>query len=109
MPRPTRCGSLLADLDGATPALCTHGDVVEALLGERLSLKKGAARVLELLDGELRLGEEIPPPDLELRRGIGLPARVVTPRKRLLRDKSSSTAPSRRPVRATTSGTESRR
>jgi 8-oxo-(d)GTP phosphatase len=59
---PDEVRSLLADLDGATPALCTHGDVVEALLGERLSLKKGAARVLELLDGELRLGEEIPPP-----------------------------------------------
>jgi len=54
--------SLLESLDGATPALCTHGDVVEALLGERLGLKKGAARVLELGDGELRLGEEIPPP-----------------------------------------------
>jgi 8-oxo-dGTP diphosphatase len=51
---------LLADLEGATPALCTHGDVVEALLGEGGGLKKGAARVLELVDGELRLGEEIP-------------------------------------------------
>jgi 8-oxo-(d)GTP phosphatase len=54
--------SLLENLDGATPALCTHGDVVEALLGDRLGLKKGAARVFELEDGELRLGEEIPPP-----------------------------------------------
>jgi phosphohistidine phosphatase SixA len=54
--------SLLADLDGATPALCTHGDVVEALLGERLGLKKGAACVLELDEAELRLGEKIPPP-----------------------------------------------
>jgi phosphohistidine phosphatase SixA len=54
--------SLLRDLDGAIPALCTHGDVVEAVLGEELGLKKGAARVLELVDGELTLGEEIPPP-----------------------------------------------
>jgi len=54
--------SLLRNFDGATPALCTHGDVVEELLGERLALKKGAARVLEVVDGEVRLGEEIPPP-----------------------------------------------
>lgn len=53
---------LLEDLAGTTPALCTHGDVVEALLGEHLSLKKGASRVLELEGGELRLGEGIPPP-----------------------------------------------
>lgn len=53
--------ALLADLGGSTPALCTHGDVVEALLSEPLGLKKGAARVLELVDGEVRLGEVIPP------------------------------------------------
>jgi broad specificity phosphatase PhoE len=52
---------LLGQLDSHTPAFCTHGDVVEALLGEDLGLRKGAARVLELNDGELRLGAEIPP------------------------------------------------
>jgi 8-oxo-(d)GTP phosphatase len=59
---PDEVRSLLGGLAAATPALCTHGDVVEAVLGERLGLKKGAARVLELVDGELRLGHEIPPP-----------------------------------------------
>ncbi len=53
--------ALLTELNGSTPALCTHGDVVEELLGTQLGLKKGAARVLAL-DRELRLGEEIPPP-----------------------------------------------
>ncbi|HEX2506407.1 MAG TPA: phosphoglycerate mutase family protein [Gaiellaceae bacterium] len=54
--------ALLEGLSGSTPALCTHGDVVEALLGEELGLKKGAARVLALDGGELRLGDKIPPP-----------------------------------------------
>ena len=73
---PDEVRSLLADLDGATPALCTHGDVVEALLGERLSLKKGAARVLELLDGESASARRHRCPRAP---GEACLARVVTP------------------------------
>ena len=53
---------LLGDLAPHTPALCTHGDVVESLLGEQRGLRKGAARVFELAEGELRLGADVPPP-----------------------------------------------
>jgi broad specificity phosphatase PhoE len=53
---------LLDEVGAHTPALCTHGDVVEALLGDDRGLRKGAARILDLADGELRLGAEVPPP-----------------------------------------------
>jgi 8-oxo-dGTP diphosphatase len=42
---------LLAELDGGVA--CTHGDVIEAILGR--GLKKGAAAVVEVADGEVHV------------------------------------------------------
>ena len=49
---------LLSGRDGCVA--CTHGDVVEELLGR--TLKKGAAAVLDLAGGEIRLIEKIKAP-----------------------------------------------
>jgi 8-oxo-dGTP diphosphatase len=51
---------LVARLTDELPVLCTHGDVVEALVGE--GGEKGATWVLELERGEVRLLEYLPPP-----------------------------------------------
>ena len=53
---------LVAELNGFTPALCTHGDVVEELLGAELGLKKGAARVLRSTTASFGRASTIPPP-----------------------------------------------
>ncbi|HYM64274.1 MAG TPA: phosphoglycerate mutase family protein [Gaiellaceae bacterium] len=52
--------SLLDELDGGTPALCTHGDVVELLLGPAHLLGKGAARILETTGSGVVPGQHIP-------------------------------------------------
>ena len=54
---------LLSALKGATPALCTHGDIVELLLGPALVLKKGAARILETTGAGFVPGQYLPPPE----------------------------------------------
>ncbi len=51
--------ALARELSESTPVLCTHGDIVLALLGEES--KKGSAWVLELADGELIRIEYLPP------------------------------------------------
>lgn len=51
---------LLRSLEGATPALCTHGDIVEHLLGPELALEKGAARILEMTGSAVVPGQHIP-------------------------------------------------
>ena len=43
---------LLGSLENDHVAICTHGDVVEELIGD--GMKKGAVEVLELEDGRLR-------------------------------------------------------
>ena len=48
--------ALLAELDGGVA--CTHGDVVEALLGHML--KKGAAAIVEIDAGAIRVVSELP-------------------------------------------------
>ncbi|HTZ05622.1 MAG TPA: histidine phosphatase family protein [Gaiellaceae bacterium] len=48
--------ALLAELDGGVA--CTHGDIVEAVLGA--PLVKGAAVVLELAGNEIRVLERLP-------------------------------------------------
>jgi 8-oxo-dGTP diphosphatase len=50
--------ALLSELDGGVA--CTHGDIVEALLGHHL--KKGAAAIVEPEENGLRLLEELPAP-----------------------------------------------
>jgi 8-oxo-dGTP diphosphatase len=50
--------ALLAELDGGVA--CTHGDVIDALLGH--SLKKGAAAIVEPDLHGLRVLEELPKP-----------------------------------------------
>ena len=50
--------ALLAELDGGVA--CTHGDVIEALLGH--SLKKGAAAIVESERHALRVLEDLPKP-----------------------------------------------
>jgi phosphohistidine phosphatase SixA len=50
--------ALIDELSGASAALCTHGDVVLALLGEEM--KKGAAAVLERHDAGVRVAKMIP-------------------------------------------------
>jgi phosphohistidine phosphatase SixA len=54
---------LLNEHEGATPAFCTHGDVVELLLGPELGLEKGAARILEMTGSAVVPGQYIPPPE----------------------------------------------
>lgn len=51
---------LVRRLNGELPALCTHGDVVEALVGEEG--EKGSTWVLELDGGRARPLEYLPPP-----------------------------------------------
>ena len=51
---------LVERLQSELPTLCTHGDVVEALVGEEG--EKGATWVLELERGQVRLLEYLPPP-----------------------------------------------
>jgi phosphohistidine phosphatase SixA len=51
---------LIDELGGASAVLCTHGDVVEELLGS--GLKKGAAAVLESEGDRLRQVELVAPP-----------------------------------------------
>ncbi len=54
--------SLLDELTVSTPALSTHGDVVDALVpGE--PCKKGAIWVVEVEDGGVRPERYLPPPD----------------------------------------------
>lgn len=55
---------LLRSLEGATPALCTHGDIVELLLGPELALEKGAARILEMTGSAVVPGQYIPAPEV---------------------------------------------
>ena len=55
---PDEALALLSELDGGVA--CTHGDVVEALLGHHL--KKGAAAVVEADESGLRVLEELPAP-----------------------------------------------
>ena len=55
---PDNALALLAELDGGVA--CTHGDVVEALLGR--GLKKGAAAIIELEANGLRVVEKLPRP-----------------------------------------------
>lgn len=50
--------AFLAELDGGVA--CTHGDVVEALLGR--GLKKGAAAIVEVKANELRVAKKLPAP-----------------------------------------------
>ena len=52
---------LLGELDGAVPALCTHRDVIEALLGPQRACKKGAAWVLEVRGADVRAERYLPP------------------------------------------------
>jgi 8-oxo-dGTP diphosphatase len=47
---------LLAELDGGVA--CTHGDVIEALLGR--GLKKGAAAVVDVIGGEVHVRDLLP-------------------------------------------------
>lgn len=55
---------LLNELEGATPALCTHGDIVELLVGPELALEKGAARILEVTPSAVVPGQYIPAPEV---------------------------------------------
>jgi phosphohistidine phosphatase SixA len=53
---------LLGELEGAVPALCTHRDVIAALLGPQGACKKGAVWVLEVGGGDVRAERYLPPP-----------------------------------------------
>jgi phosphohistidine phosphatase SixA len=53
---------LLSSGDASCVVLCTHGDVVEEVLGD--GLKKGATEVLALEDGRLRRVDHIGRPDV---------------------------------------------
>jgi phosphohistidine phosphatase SixA len=52
--------SLVSELEGTTAVLCTHGDVIEALLGEEM--KKGEIRLVVPEPGGLSATGAIPPP-----------------------------------------------
>jgi 8-oxo-dGTP diphosphatase len=51
---------LLGERGSAVIALCTHGDVVEELLGREI--RKGATQVLEAVDGDLEEVTYLPSP-----------------------------------------------
>jgi 8-oxo-(d)GTP phosphatase len=51
---------LVERLNGELPVLCTHGDVLQGLVGEEG--EKGATWVLELEAGRVRQLEYLPPP-----------------------------------------------
>jgi 8-oxo-(d)GTP phosphatase len=53
--------ALLEELGSAVPALSTHGDVIEALLGAGRPCKKGAVWVLDVRDGRVRPERYLPP------------------------------------------------
>ncbi len=53
--------ALIAELEGAAPALSTHGDVIEALLDGRAA-KKGSIWVLAVEDGRVQPERYLPPP-----------------------------------------------
>jgi phosphohistidine phosphatase SixA len=52
---------LLDELAGSLPALCTHGDVLEALLGDR-PCKKGSSWVVTVAGGRVRPERYLAPP-----------------------------------------------
>jgi phosphohistidine phosphatase SixA len=56
---PSAPSVLAEEIADRNAVLCTHGDVVEDLLGE--AMKKGAAYVLEGTQNELELVEYLPP------------------------------------------------
>jgi phosphohistidine phosphatase SixA len=56
---PSASSALVEELAGRNAVLCTHGDVVEDLVGE--PMKKGAASVLERTQNGLAPVEYLPP------------------------------------------------
>jgi 8-oxo-(d)GTP phosphatase len=52
---------LLGELEDDVPALSTHGDVIEALLGPQRKCKKGAVWVLDV-GADVRAERYLPPP-----------------------------------------------
>lgn len=52
--------ALLAEIGGGVPALCTHGDVLEALVGSP-ECKKGSIWVVDVADGRVRPERYLPP------------------------------------------------
>jgi len=53
--------ALLGELGGSVPAISTHGDVIENLLGPQRKCKKGAVWVLEASGGDVRSERYLPP------------------------------------------------
>jgi 8-oxo-dGTP diphosphatase len=53
--------ALLQELAGAVPALCTHGDVTDAVVGR--PCKKGAVWVVEVEGGRVGPERYLPPPN----------------------------------------------
>jgi 8-oxo-(d)GTP phosphatase len=53
--------ALLEELAGSLPALSTHGDVLEDVLGDR-PCKKGSAWIVTVTDGRLRPERYLAPP-----------------------------------------------
>jgi 8-oxo-(d)GTP phosphatase len=53
--------ALLHELGGSVPALSTHGDVIESLLGPQQKCKKGAVWVLAMSGGDVRAERYLPP------------------------------------------------
>lgn len=54
--------AFIGSFGGELPVLCTHGDVVEALLGPDVKNKKGGVWVLEREDGSIRPARYLVPP-----------------------------------------------
>jgi len=52
---------LLRELAPSVPALSTHGDVIESLLGPQRKCKKGAVWVLEMSGEDVRVERYLPP------------------------------------------------
>ena len=53
---------LLTDLGGSVAALCTHGDVIGAVIGHDRTCKKSSVWVLDVRGGQIRPERYLPPP-----------------------------------------------
>jgi 8-oxo-dGTP diphosphatase len=60
--RGAEVAEFLRELEGSLPALSTHGDVIEALLGPERECKKASVWVLNVAEGSVRPERYLAPP-----------------------------------------------
>jgi hypothetical protein len=60
--RSEEVAELLREVETSVPALSTHGDVIEALLGSEREAKKGSVWVVDVAEGKVQPERYLPPP-----------------------------------------------